>query len=205
MLLDLAVIILSKHPKKDQVKSRIANFIGPNKAKKIYSFLFKHTLDTVSQLELPIFLGITKPYPELKISYPKIELFTQQGQTLGEKMFNSFSLVFSQGFTKAILIGCDLYPLEIETLKIAQQKLKFTDIVLGPSFDGGYYLIGLHQKKLYPEFFNLKSFGHSKVFRQTLQKIQQKKVSYLLLPLKRDIDQWQDLFLHPQLMSKAYG
>jgi uncharacterized protein len=64
-------------------------------------------------------------------------------------------------------------------------------VVVGPALDGGYYLIGMNC--LYPQLFQNKHWSTEHVFPETIQDLQQLKLSYALLPRLSDVDQVEDL------------
>jgi glycosyltransferase A (GT-A) superfamily protein (DUF2064 family) len=103
----------------------------------------------------------------------------QIGQSFGEKLSNAFEDIYSKGYKKVIAIGNDCPNLDTETLELAIQKLAQTEVVLGPSKDGGMYLIGMqkeyfernrstferlpwHSNRVFSDFLNLATCQHAK-------------------------------------------
>ena len=82
-----------------------------------------------------------------------------------------------------------------ETLIEAEKALEYNDLVIGPCYDGGYYLIGM--KKLNYKLFKGISWGEKKVFKQTLSKVSENSVYYL--DIKNDIDNEQSFKSHKSL------
>lgn len=75
--------------------------------------------------------------------YPRyLSLYKQQGSHLGERMLNAFVRLFDLGFKRACLIGSDSPTLPVDFVYDAFEALGAFDIVIGPSEDSGYYLIG---------------------------------------------------------------
>ena len=77
----------------------------------------------------------------------------QKGTTFGERYANAFQELFDQGYTKVLSIGNDTPDLTAEVLEQAIDKIQYKDLVIGPSTDGGVYLLGMRR-----EFFNLDQF-----------------------------------------------
>ena len=73
------------------------------------------------------------------------QLLPQRGDTLGDRERNLFADLFQEGFSQVVTIGSDLPTLPRERIVGATERLRGTTnrVVLGPSEDGGYYLIGL--------------------------------------------------------------
>ena len=66
----------------------------------------------------------------------------QNGNNLGERMENAFYTVFKNGYKSVVIIGIDCPGLDGDRIMDAFAKLDLYDITIGPSEDGGYYLLG---------------------------------------------------------------
>jgi len=86
----------------------------------------------------------------------------------------------------AIIIGTDIPTLPAENLQMAFKQLSYHDIVLGPSLDGGYYLIGL--KKPHREIFINIDWGSNWVLNQTVCKINKMHLKASFIPRWYDVD-----------------
>jgi uncharacterized protein len=106
-------------------------------------------------------------------------------------MMNAFKDVFGLGYSKAVLIGTDVPSLTEHILNDAFNKLDNNDIVIGPAYDGGYYLIGM--KSIQTFLFQNIEWSTTKVLAQTISKIESHNLSYSLLPRLHDIDEEKDL------------
>ncbi len=108
---------------------------------------------------------------------------------LGQKMQNAFLSAFKNGYQNIIIIGSDMHDLYQEDIEEAFKALEIFEYVLGPSEDGGYYLLGMNLFK--PELFKNKSWGTDTVLRDTLLDL---KGEYLqLLDERNDIDVYEDI------------
>jgi glycosyltransferase A (GT-A) superfamily protein (DUF2064 family) len=90
----------------------------------------------------------------------------------------------------ALLIGSDCAQLKISHIEYAFEVLKEKDVVIGPSLDGGYYLIGM--KKCHQSLFTDIEWSTENVLSQTLEKIDSEGLSFGLLEQLSDIDEWED-------------
>jgi glycosyltransferase A (GT-A) superfamily protein (DUF2064 family) len=106
-------------------------------------------------------------------------------------MLNAFKKVSHLGMKKICLIGSDFYRLESEILDQAFEHLDQKDVVLGPSSDGNYYLVGT--KTLLPDLFTNKSWGTSTVLDDTLDTLDKLQLTSALLPQLDDVDEMDDL------------
>ena len=119
--------------------------------------------------------------------------FKQQGDSLSDYIIQSFQYGFDKKYKSVVVIGTDSPDLPYEYVSNAFHELRLVDVVLGPSVDGGYYLVGLNA--LFPELFQNISFSTSDVFSQTVTAIKDTKLSFHCLPLHFDVDTVSDLDL----------
>lgn len=97
--------------------------------KRFFKLLINQTRKTVQSTGLPLFI------PE-----------DQSGRTFGERLTHAIQEIFDLGFEKVITIGNDTPHLTSEILIQASNELNTVDVVLGPSPDGGTYLLGLNRR-----------------------------------------------------------
>ena len=186
------LIIFIKNPIKGKVKTRLAESVGNEKALMIYKELLKKTVDIASKTECHRELWYSGFINENDQIDPKLfEKNLQEGANLGEKMSNSFSLAFERGIEKAVIIGSDCPDVTDELIKKAFQSLDKADLVIGPSLDGGYYLLGM--KKHHPELFTGIEWSEITVFETTVRKAKNSGLNISELPALNDIDTIEDL------------
>ena len=106
-------------------------------------------------------------------------------------MQSAFEQKFIDGYEKIILIGSDIPHITNEIIQTSFDKLDSNDCVLGPSEDGGYYLIGFNKSTFSPEVFRNIDWSTDKVLEQTSQKLNTKSI-YFHQELN-DIDNLDDL------------
>ncbi len=114
----------------------------------------------------------------------------QQGADLGRRMQHAFSVLFGQGYEKICIIGSDCMTLCEGDVEEAFAALDEHDVVIGPSADGGYYLLGM--KKMNEALFENKAWSTDDVLRSTIQDIRTAGCSYHLLRVQSDIDTEDD-------------
>lgn len=191
-----AVITFIKSPDKGRVKTRLAKGVGEKTALELYQCFVMDVLDMVRSA--PWTLRIYY-YPEKRCSRIRSwlgnnwDLFPQTGTTLGDKMKNALADTFAAGYERAVLIGSDLPDLPPDILDTAFKALNNKDAVLGPSPDGGYYLIGFTAKGFVPRIFNDIPWGTNRVFELTMNNFAAHGVVPFCLAAWRDIDTQDDL------------
>ncbi len=190
-----ALIIFIKNPIKGTVKTRLAKDAGDERALEIYLQLLAHTRTVTQPLEGDRLLYYSRFVDtEDEWSSDDYQKRLQIEGDLGVKMQTAFQEIFEAGYQKAVIIGSDCIALNSEVLEEAFRQLDGHDFVVGPTFDGGYYLIGM--KKLLPDVFKDKHWSTSAVFPATIKNLEQTQKSYFLLPKLNDIDHLADWEQH---------
>lgn len=191
-----ALIIFTRNPELGQCKTRLAKTIGDEAALKIYKFLLKHTAKVSEAVKADKYVY----YSEIikKNDLWNEDVFRKKlqfGTDLGERMENAFSELFGLGYEKVMIIGSDLLDLTQYHIDHAFEQLQGHDIVIGPSKDGGYYLLGM--KKLQANIFKNKAWSTETVLEDTLRDLQNNNV--VLLKELNDIDTFEDLKQYKEL------
>ncbi|WP_461451675.1 TIGR04282 family arsenosugar biosynthesis glycosyltransferase [Mucilaginibacter sp.] len=193
--LNTALIIFVRHPELGKVKTRLAKVIGDEKALAVYNLLLSHTRQISIPLNCRKFIYYTDQVIEHDIwTFPGYTKRQQIGEELGARMSNAFKELFEQGFKRVMIIGSDCYQLQTRLLEQAIDALNDNDVVIGPTFDGGYYLLGSNQ--YIPELFTEKDWSTDQVATQTISTISQLKMNHSLLEKLYDVDEAADLELN---------
>ena len=193
------VLVFCKNQILGKVKSRLALRIGQKKALLIYSELLNKTASIVNSLSAEVHVYYSNYIEENDNFNPsKIKKFIQKGNNLGDRITNALNISF-KNFSPIVVIGSDLWNLEISDIEDAFRILKNKNIVIGPSTDGGYYLIGINF--LDTKIFENKDWGGESVLNDTIRDIDDKKNIHLL-DEKNDIDTYDDLCQFPDLKIK---
>ncbi|MEN8812452.1 MAG: TIGR04282 family arsenosugar biosynthesis glycosyltransferase [Candidatus Arcticimaribacter sp.] len=192
------LLVFCKNPRLGKVKTRLAKTIGDEKALLIYKELLKKTASVLKELEVDIHLYYSDEIEENDLfSVIASQKKKQAGEQLGERMANAFQESFIS-YDKVVIIGTDLWTLETQDIHNAFQALEKQAAVIGPSKDGGYYLLGLNQ--FFPELFKQKEWGTDKVLSSTLADLNH--INYHLLKEKNDVDTFSDLEENPTLKAR---
>ena len=191
-------------------KSRLSKEIGSFKAAKIQEKLTIHTIKVAQKIQEKDLADIRVAIDGIGIKAAKkwalknkIKTITTQGSGhLGTKMKRQFlkshkgKYSCSQIPNSILLIGTDLPSISHFELIQAINILNNKEMVLGPSNDGGYWLIGLSNKLFSPLCswpFSGINWGTDKVLQQTTRLATLNKIDYQLLQTKNDVDNIMDL------------
>ena len=115
-------------------------------------------------------------------------LFAQRGETLGERLINAAEDLLSNGFESVCLINSDSPTLPRKILGTAASRMAQDGdrVVLGPSRDGGYYLIGL--KHPHRRLFERIAWSTADVLAHTVERAAQINLPIDFLPTWYDVD-----------------
>ena len=122
----------------------------------------------------------------------RVESFPQSPGDLGERLFSGLRHL-SQTFSRVAAIGSDHPELRAATVADAFTRLTGADVVLGPTTDGGYYLIGVRREILDQALFTGIPWSTEAVLETTLQRCEELGLRVELLPEGRDVDVPEDL------------
>jgi len=191
-----AIMIMAKVPYPGEVKTRLCPPLSPHQAATLYrAFL----LDKIAQVRT-----LTAARPAIAYTpasgedffagvAPDFTLIAQQGADLGERLANGVDYFLTLGCHGALAIDSDTPTLPTAFLQQAIDLIATpdVDVVLGPSDDGGYYLIGM--RTLYRELFENMAWSTSAVMPETVRRAQARGLKMAYLPTWFDVDTPEDL------------
>jgi uncharacterized protein len=192
-----ALVIMAKAPLAGQVKTRLLPTLSPERAARLAKALLVDQLNHVRQMEsADLYLAFAPEEARLlmeQLAPPLFGLFPQQGPDLGARMQGVFEKLFRAGYRNIVLIGSDLVAVPLRFFDQAYRYLESRQqrVILGPSRDGGYYLIGCNQPT--PELFGEMRWSHDAVLTQTLAKLDGLQIAHELLPGWLDVDTPDDV------------
>lgn len=186
------LLIFIKNPELGKVKTRLAKSIGEDNALKVYKDLLKKTITVAEKTDVrrQVWYSSFIDYED-GISTESFEKFLQSGSDLGKRMKYSFQQVFEGGVERAVIIGSDCPDLNERIVENAFNRLKENDLVIGPSEDGGYYLLGMN--RFFETLFDEIEWSTESVLESTIQKANKIGLKVFQLPVLNDIDNIEDL------------
>jgi len=157
-----AIIFFTRAPISGKTKTRMQPYLSPDECAILHKAMIKDIYKECSKTPADIFVYYT-PLEGLerlqKIIGTKNAYKLQNGDNLGEKMYNAIAEVLDLGYESCILIGSDIAELRKKYLNRAFDKLEYADVVFGKTVDGGYYLVGM--KRAVREVFEVEKYGNS--------------------------------------------
>jgi rSAM/selenodomain-associated transferase 1 len=190
------ILLFLKAPVRGGVKTRLAAGLGDDAALELYRNFVSDILETIENSGLPCIAFFYPPDAEAMVSDwlgPRHRHLPQEGTDLGERMKNAFKRVFQEEQDRAIIIGSDIPDLPTRLLNEALESLGRHDCVIGPAFDGGYYLIGFSKAGFRPGVFDNIAWSTEGVYADTMRRLKRDGAMVHVLPLRRDVDAIDDL------------
>ena len=163
-----AVICFTRVPKPGVTKTRLLPVLKPEQCAGLHWAFLRDLAEIYKKLDAHLFVAYT-PDPDwesLKSVFPPAGYFPQKGQDLGEKMYRVIRKVLDLDYESVILTGADLPLMTADHLESGFSVLEEKDIAIGPTPDGGYYLIGM--KKPCRDIFRVEGYGGGNVLENTL-------------------------------------
>ena len=188
-----AFILFLKYPERGAVKTRLASLLGDDLTYELYQCFLADISSMTRQIKAETIIVYAGPEGVSLTDFPGVQRIPQRGDNIGGRMYNAFVDVFVQGFMRCVLIGSDSPDLPAELVNDAFDKLDLADVVLGPSADGGYYLIGCKRQSLLPSIFYDIRWSTANVFLETIKRIAESGLKFAQLPQWSDIDEFDDL------------
>ncbi len=185
-----ALIIVGKAPLAGSAKTRLVPPLSGHEAADLYRGFLLDTLDLADSLEWESTSLVHPrgdgPVLAALLGRSRVQLLEQRTTGLGDALAYAFAHHFAQGFDTAILIGSDNPTLPAAPVQAACQHLQAgADLTIGPTLDGGYYLIGMRRAHL--GVFADIEWSSPRVYGQTLERAQALGLEV------RAVDEWYDV------------
>ncbi len=189
------LILFAKQPLAGQVKTRLAQVCGAERAAEIAAVLIRETVALAAdnwpgEVYLCGAPDARHPLFEHLAADLHVHLAAQGEGDLGERMFGSLRRGIERCGAAAVM-GCDVPRCDAGTLEDAYETLARGGSVIGPAMDGGFYFIGLQRAE--PALFSGVDWGGNLVLNETQARARAAGIEFHTLASLRDIDTWEDL------------
>src|SRR5258707_11601044 len=196
-----ALALMAKVPFAGAVKTRLTPPLSPEEAATLSTCFLRDMTTNLFGMNSDGREGVVLYTPANAAAFLRdlppdgFKLVAQRGETLGESLINAAADLLNNGFESVCLINSDSPTLPSEILKTAASLLAQDGdrVVLGPSEDGGYYLIGL--KHPHHELFERIAWSTADVLAHTIERAAEINLPIELLPTWYDVDDAATLHL----------
>ena len=193
---DNCVLIFVKYPADGKVKTRLAQDLDGRMVREIYKRFVKDLVDMLDGLGVDVEVLFDPPDAREQFGNwlgSERKYFAQAGEDLGKRMRNAFLHALSKDYKRVVIIGSDIPDLPPVLIERGLESLNDNDAVVGPSSDGGYYLIGFSNEGFLEEAFEDILWSSEDVCRVTIEKLQKHKRKLYVLEQWHDVDTLEDL------------
>ncbi len=189
--------IFSRYPVAGKTKTRLIPVLGKSKAaelqQKLSAHLFAQCQGLLNLRQIDIQVHATDGSLEhIREWVPEnMECYEQVDGDIGRRMQHALQENFAQNATSVVIVGSDCPGVTAEIIDTAFASLTENDLVLGPSCDGGFYLIGMKSNNcmLLEEI----DWQTDKTLVQVISRAQHGRLTYTALKTLEDIDRPADL------------
>ncbi len=188
------ILIFLKAPERGQVKTRLAEGIGAEAAREAYVRLVARQMAAMPDdwpLEVHFTPAAAEPVMRAWLGEAAGRRYVAQPEgDLGQRLAHAVAGAFERGAGAVLLIGGDCAELGVDQFKAAAEGLGDQDAVLGPSRDGGYYLLGLRAPQR--QIFDGIAWSTAAVAAQTRDRLRAMQLRWVEIATLRDVDTAED-------------
>ena len=185
------LVIMARYPEAGAVKKRLARDLGIDRTLRVYKAFLEDLHGKFGGRTRPLFWFYTPAQsPFMKLFGGKAACRVQTGETLPQRLRGVFDDLFREGFRRIVVMGADCPHLTAAQVDAAFVGLQEADLVLVPSDDGGYNLIGLSSPR---DLFSGVALGTDAALRETVDRARSLGLSCHCLTPSFDIDTIDDL------------
>ncbi len=204
---DTALVVMARYPELGKTKTRLAQTLGAQETLGLYHAF----LSDIAQHHAGQAYTLCWAYTPAEVDYQELvatlvpeyattmRYFPQQGADFGTRLHHTFQWTQAQGFAYTVLIGSDSPQISRECILTARKALDDVDVVLGPSDDGGYYLLGM---QIAHDVFSGIPMSTDVVAQMTVEAAQRQGLTVRLLDSLFDVDEFPDLVRLAQMLKK---
>jgi uncharacterized protein len=191
---------MAKAPRAGEVKTRLLGALSPEEAKGLYVAFLSDTfalMEDVKEERENLALALCYTPEGDEEAFEEVEregslMIPQRGENLGGRLTNCFADLFALGFESVVVIGADSPTLPGEFVFDAFECFETDDdVVIGPTEDGGYYLVGM--RRLHKRIFEDIPWSGADALQATIERAREAELNLVLLPEWRDVDTPEDL------------
>lgn len=195
------LLLFTRYPEAGTTKTRLIPALGPDGAARLHRRLTERIAAEAGLLAARNNIPTVVHYSggslaQMTAWLGPLTFVAQAAGDLGQKMQAAFQHAFGGGAERAVLIGSDIPEIDVDLLARAFAAFRKSRVVLGPSRDGGYYLLGLtagDAEHLYSRLFADIPWSTGEVFAITRERLRTAAVAAAILPTLRDVDRPEDL------------
>ena len=192
------VILFCRYPVPGHVKTRLIPALGSVGAANLHRELTETILKTLIRARVQMGFKIQIRFDggsskRMSQWLGSEHVYEKQDEgDLGRRMYSAFYDAFLRGYQRVILIGSDIPDIKPGHVREAFHALEDNDLILAPSTDGGYWLVGLKRPA---DVFQITNWGSHNVLEQTMAQAKAQGLYVQQIEPLSDIDTLEDLMI----------
>jgi rSAM/selenodomain-associated transferase 1 len=209
MVMRPVIIVMAKAPLPGLAKTRLSPPLDQSDAASLALCLLQDVVKSALDITQNVIVAFTPAEGRavLEASLPdNLHWVEQQGKHLGDRLISAITHADNLGFSPIIVLGADSPTLPSRFIEQACQMLTVgpADVTLGPTADGGYYLVGIRKPE--PEIFQNITWSSALTLEHTVRNINQLGLRLVTLEQWYDVDTFADLrCLNNELRSDEWA
>lgn len=187
------VILFARSPVEGRVKTRLARDVGEARALELYRWCGAAIAAQLRDDRWQCWVAHTPSDQRAETEEwlgPADRWIAQRDGDLGARLAGAVQDAFAEGDGPVLLVGTDCPAVTAERVAEALRELTTHDAVLGPAYDGGYYLLGLRRPLA---VFDEVAWSTETVADETRARLRRERATWVELPTERDLDEAGDL------------
>lgn len=203
-----SILVFTKFPRPGRVKTRLIGALTPQQAAEVHSACLEDTLALAARVpECERALLVASSLGSARRLAQRLRIgrgwrIGAQGRgDLGQHLARAFRVAFRSRAEKVVVLGTDTPWMTRGRIQQALRLLSDVDVVLGPTEDGGYYLVAMRREV--PEMFRGIPWGTARVLQRTVAALGRAKIPFRLLARDFDLDTPADLRRAARLLRRS--
>jgi hypothetical protein len=191
---DRVLVIMAKAPRPGRVKTRLTPSLSPEKVTAFYRCLLDDTLAlarSLGDVEVAVMCPDSDVKELARLAGKEVRVVAQKGEGLAAGLTSVFAHFAEENHRRTLAFNSDSPHLPRSVLEDAFKRLIAHDVVVGPTYDGGYYLVGATAS--HPALFASDGMGTSSALEKLLSRARALELSVSLAGPFYDIDVADDL------------
>ena len=200
------LIVFLRYPEIGKVKTRLIPSFGEVSTTRLYRLMVERIVSNLDSTNYSILLFASSANDTQKVNTwfkKKFEVLPQVEGDLGKRLENAFKTAFLKGAKKVIAIGTDCIDLDNIKVERAFTELDSDAATIGPTFDGGYYLIGLNSAQSAP--FKDIPWSTEETYSKTCEAFEHNCIKYSVLEKLLDIDSGEDFHRLSEVVKNEFS
>ncbi len=187
-----ALVLFTKAPLAGRVKTRLMPLLSGNEAAEFHLACVCDTWEKLLQVgEASLYCYSDRAWEEFEPPAAPAQLALQVGSDLGARMYQCFADLRERGHSRSLIVGSDSPTLPLSYVEQGLEALEHSDVVVGPSEDGGYYAIGCREP--HPAMFAGVPWSSADTLQRTEESLAALGLRVHHLPPWYDVDTASDL------------